>query len=119
MQITCVLWTGTMGGDRSSAETLLKHGADVNVTDKTGKSALMIAVVNGHMGMVEALLEAGADLQIKNEVSCAPLCLRDGARRRSRLFIFHACLLSTLLKGTASELNPELCLICLFFVPVR
>ena len=42
----------------------------MNDTDKDGKTALMIAVVNGHLGLVDLLLDNSADISLKSAVSC-------------------------------------------------
>ena len=50
------------------AKTLIRHGTDINRTDKDGKTALMMSVINGHESLVKLLLENGADLSMTNEV---------------------------------------------------
>ena len=63
-----MLLVAAVGGNKEAASLLLRNGACMDQRDKDGKTALMIAVVNGHQGLVELLLEKGADLSIKNEV---------------------------------------------------
>ena len=62
-------FTAAVGGDKECAAQLLRNGAKVNQTDKDGKTALMMAVVNGHTALVELLLDKGADISLKSEVS--------------------------------------------------
>lgn len=40
--------SASLGGNRDIADLLIKFNADVNVLDYEGKSALMIAVINGN-----------------------------------------------------------------------
>lgn len=48
-------------GHRDCVAYLICQGADVNVVDVKGQTALYMAVVNGHLDCVQILLEAGAD----------------------------------------------------------
>ena len=45
---------------------LFDRGANVNMQDKEGYTALMLAAQNGHTNIVEILLSRGADPMIKN-----------------------------------------------------
>lgn len=56
-------------GDCECATLLLRQGASMNLRDTDGKTPLMMAVVNNHVDLVKILLESGADLTLKNEVS--------------------------------------------------
>lgn len=40
---------------------LIRKGAEVDLVDVKGQTALYVAVVNGHLESTEILLEAGAD----------------------------------------------------------
>jgi hypothetical protein len=45
---------------------LVRAGADLNVLDAGGKTALMGAAENGHINVVAALLELGAERHLEN-----------------------------------------------------
>lgn len=51
----------------AKVKLLLTHGAQVNVRDEMGKTALVHAVNRGDVEVVEALLQAGADASIPDE----------------------------------------------------
>ena len=54
-------------------------------TSQYGYTALVLAASGGHTDMVELLLDRGADLEAKNGVSAAAVCLlRNGPRRVSQ-----------------------------------
>ena len=44
---------------------LISHGADVNARTEDGETPLMVASNWGHAKVVEALLDAGADKELK------------------------------------------------------
>jgi quinoprotein dehydrogenase-associated probable ABC transporter substrate-binding protein len=48
------------------ARLLIQRGADVNATDKTGMTALMVAASHNNAPMVGLLLQSGADASAKN-----------------------------------------------------
>ena len=54
------------GGHRRVARSLIGAGADVNLRDGWGETALLIAVASGSVRMVKLLLDAGADRDSKD-----------------------------------------------------
>jgi ankyrin repeat protein len=63
-------WGQTALMDANTAakvKLLVTHGAQVNVKDEMGKTALVHAVDRGVVAVVEALLQAGADASIPDE----------------------------------------------------
>ena len=53
-------------GNTEQVRELLDAGADINIQDKFGETALMRAAAWGHTGVMELLIRAGADPGIKN-----------------------------------------------------
>ena len=51
----------------SDVINLIEAGADVNVQDEYGYTALMNASKKGHLEIVEKLLDAGADVNVKSD----------------------------------------------------
>lgn len=45
------------------AQSLLRHGADINLPDPDGVTPLILALMNIHWDMARALIQAGADVQ--------------------------------------------------------
>lgn len=53
-----------LSGDRERLEKLLADGGDVDVRDKFGQTALMLAARHGHTAAAQFLIGAGADLDV-------------------------------------------------------
>lgn len=55
-----------VSGDRKDVvQVLLDNGADVNISDNKGKTALMTAAKKGNKTILKALIDAGADVNAK------------------------------------------------------
>ncbi len=50
------------------AKVLLENGAQVDMLDKNGSSALMVASQSGHADVVKLLLENRAQIHLKKKV---------------------------------------------------
>jgi len=53
-------------GDAEVAGALLDSGANVNTQDNSGKSALMMSCLNGHLRLTRLLLERGANIHLRS-----------------------------------------------------
>ena len=63
-------------GNEKEIKLLLKSGANVNLKDKDGWTALMYAVrYSSNLECTESLLEAGADISLKNKYGSSALVL--------------------------------------------
>lgn len=78
---------------------ILDHGAPVDSTDATGKSALMIAAAIGKADMVKILLQSGAEVGLRDLSGATAL---DWAGRKGRDEIL-AILRSLDALGTVTE----------------
>lgn len=54
-------------GSPSSVRVLIEHGADLNVRDEGGNTALMLAANRGEVRCISLLLAAGADRTLRNK----------------------------------------------------
>ena len=71
-----LLMRAAKGGNEWELKLLLDSGADVNLTDNDGWTALMYAVrYNEGLECVEALLDAGADITVKNKYGSSAIVL--------------------------------------------
>lgn len=68
------LFKACMEGDVGQVKTLLKDGADANV-NISGISILMFAVNAGQSDIVKILVDAGSDVNYKNEEGISPLAI--------------------------------------------
>jgi ankyrin repeat protein len=64
-----------IAGDAAALEAVLNAGVDVNVKDRYGQSALMLAALRGHLDLVQVLLRHGADLNVTAKYGLSALML--------------------------------------------
>lgn len=72
-------WTVLMGaaaiGPMEIAKQLVDAGADLNIKDREGRTALTHAIIHDRLDFVRLLVKAGADSHVVNEGGRAPLLL--------------------------------------------
>jgi hypothetical protein len=73
------LTNAVTAGDKSAVSALLANGADVNESANGGRTALILAVIFGHTNLVQMLVNAGADPQLRDDLG---LNAMDWAQRR-------------------------------------
>lgn len=70
-------WTALMYAARQNAkeaaQVLAEAGANLNLTDPNGTSALEIAIINGHFDLAALLLKKGADPNLADRTGMTPL----------------------------------------------
>jgi ankyrin repeat protein len=64
---TPLLHLAAVSGNRQIATVLVRHGADINAIDKNKQTALLLGTLNGHVDMIEFLLDRNADVTAVNE----------------------------------------------------
>jgi len=69
------LIVATRLGQLDSVKYLLEHGAQVNLQDSDGKTALHHAAYGGHSNVMKELLDSKADMIARNEDGYTPLHL--------------------------------------------
>src|SRR4029450_1281074 len=83
-------WTPLMYAARQgaieAALVLVEAGADLNVTDPDGTTALVLAIINAHYDLAVMLIEKGADPNVADERGMAPLYAAIDMHTLPRLF---------------------------------
>jgi uncharacterized protein len=74
-QQVAALLAGARDGQVADLDRLLASGVPANVTDASGFSPLMLAVVNGHLPAARALLDGGALVNARNRGGITPVML--------------------------------------------
>lgn len=73
---TALIWAA---GDRNKVKVLLEHHADVNARSGPGRTALLVAAAqDGSSPSVAALLRAGADSRVKDNLTGIPIVFTGG-----------------------------------------
>ncbi|KAK8102473.1 hypothetical protein PG984_015619 [Apiospora sp. TS-2023a] len=67
------LHTAVLGGDAPMTTLLCLHGAGYDNRDRAGQTSLHYAVSKGHVDVIAALIEAGADINLPTKGE-TPLC---------------------------------------------
>ena len=68
------LFAAASDGQLNTVERLIAEGVDVNATsDKDGQTPVCIAAKEGHVAIVDKLVQAGADLKIADKYGYTPL----------------------------------------------
>jgi ankyrin repeat protein len=71
------VYLAAQNGHLECLHALIRHKADVNLSDTNGLSALYIACLNGHVQCARALIDAGA-YGVSVTVHAEPLLCRSG-----------------------------------------
>jgi ankyrin repeat protein len=67
------LWRAAESDDITGLQAALAGNVDVNSLDAQGHTALIIAIMNGHIGIVRALLAHGANPNTPDSRGATPL----------------------------------------------
>ncbi|HET7414852.1 MAG TPA: ankyrin repeat domain-containing protein [Arthrobacter sp.] len=60
-------------GDTGELTAFIEHGLPANSADEAGNTLLMLAAYHGHAGTVRALLDLGADPDLRNDRDQSPI----------------------------------------------
>jgi ankyrin repeat protein len=69
------LWTAASRGDMPQVERMVRYGAPINGTDKSGMTPLHYAAQSKNLQLVRFLIQHGADVNAKADENVTPLYL--------------------------------------------
>ncbi|MBN8828950.1 MAG: ankyrin repeat domain-containing protein [Sphingobacteriia bacterium] len=90
-QLKIPLFTAIRKGNLKVIKLLLDKGADINIQDDSGNTALHIAVYENNPGIMKFLLDRGANPYISNSDSAAPIHLAIDKNYQGKEFIEILC----------------------------
>ncbi|XP_062605992.1 uncharacterized protein LOC134267803 [Saccostrea cucullata] len=93
LHLACVI------GNLEIVTTLVTHGANVNIPDKTGSTSLHIAVKHEHRDVISFLIFKGANVNARDNDGCTPLILGCGQNYKDAVVI---------LLNTEADINIEI-----------
>jgi len=73
------LWQIAAAGDIDQLEDILNRGADINASNPSGLTPLMVAAYHGRIEMVRALIKHGADVNATEDAGLTAAMLADDA----------------------------------------
>ena len=62
-------------GDHEAIESLIASGADLDTTDRNGRTPILLAAMGRHYDIVRLLAERGADIDLQDRVCLNPFLL--------------------------------------------
>jgi len=71
--VSLALLRAASGGDLDAVKSLLAAGVDVDCTNESGQTALILAAVMGHRELVAHLISAGADPRLRDRLDLTAL----------------------------------------------
>ena len=82
---TCLFKAISARCNKQALQALIDHGADVNVINKSGRTALMHACQKGNKDAINVLLNAGADTTISdtNDYTCLHKAVNAGCNKQT------------------------------------
>jgi uncharacterized protein len=102
------LMSASLAGRLGAVQSLLAHGAKVDTAEEwRGQTALMLAAGEGHIEVVGALIEAGANVTAKAKSGFTPLlfAVRNAQVDTMRLLLDHGANVNDLAPDGTSALN--------------